>query len=199
MDDSSNTIAREHLRTRLDQLLQPQTARDTPAALARKLANRSRMLRGRMGQAKSIGLPLKFLAFHKSGERYGVPIDDVLEVLQLEQFTVIPHTPTFIPGVIHWRGAILALFDPGRFFGVAESGIADKHACIIVEAARRQIALITGEVDDIYSVPRDQIKPAPKLPGGISPDWLLGVHDGNRMILKLDLILQDSRLDSWKT
>ena len=198
MDNSCNKSVWDNLRARLDELSAVQTRKKDPAALADKLANRARILRRRAGQLAPTGIPLIFLAFHKATERYGIPIDDVLEVITLDQFTSIPRTPPFIPGVVHWRGAILALLDPGIFFGMTETGIADKRACVIVEAANRRIALITGEVDDILTVPRDQLKTAPTLPGELPPEWVLGLHDENRLILKLDLILQDPRLEHWK-
>ena len=199
MANSHDKTVWERLRARLDELSAAQTRKNDPVALAEKLANRARILRGRTGQAASTGIPLVFLAIHKAGERYGIPIGDVLEVLTLDQFTSVPRTPSFIPGVVHWRGSILALLDPGKFFGISETGIADKHVCVIVEAAHRRIALITGEVDDILSVPRDQLKPPPALPGDLPPEWILGVHDENRLILRMDLILQDARLENWKT
>lgn len=199
MTNSHEISIWDRLHTRLDELSAAQAKKNDPVALATKLANRARILRGRTGQAAPTGIPLIFLAFHKAGERYGVPIDDVLEVQTLDQFTSVPRTPSFIPGVVHWRGSILALLDPGKLFGIAESGIADTHACVIVEAAHKRIALVTGEVDDIHSVPRGQIKPPPALPGDIPPEWFIGVHDENRLILRMDLILQDTRLENWKT
>ena len=199
MANSHDTSIWDRLHTRLDELSAAQVRKNDPVALAAKLANRARILRGRTGQVAPTGIPLVFLAFHKASERYGVPIDDVLEVLTLDQFTSVPRTPSFIPGVVHWRGSILALLDPGKLFGIAESGIADTHACVIVEAAHKRIALVTGEVDDIHSVPREQIKPPPALPGDIPPEWFIGVHDENRLLLRLDLILQDARLENWKT
>lgn len=199
MSNSHDTSMWDRLRARLDELSAAQSRKSDPVALATKLANRARILRGRTGQAVSTAIPLIFLAFHKGSERYGIPIDDVLEVLTLDQFTSIPRTPSFIPGVVHWRGSILALLDPGKLFGVAESGIADTHACVIVEAAHKRIALVVGEVEDIHSVPREQIKPPPTLPGDTPQEWFIGVHDGNRLILRMDLILQDPRLENWKT
>ena len=199
MANSHETSIWDRLHARLDELSAAQMRKNDPVALAAKLANRARILRGRTGPVAPAGIPLIFLAFHKGGERYGVPIDDVLEVLTLDQFTSVPRTPPFIPGVVHWRGSILALLDPGKLFGIAESGIADTHACVIIEAAHKRIALVTGEVDDIHSVPREQIKPPPTLPGETPPEWFIGVHDENRLILRMDLILQDTRLENWKT
>ena len=179
----------DRLRACLEQMNAAESQKKDPAVLAEKLAKRAQILRGRTQQIEPEGIPLVFLAFSKGRERFGLPIDDVLEVQALDQFTPVPRTPPFIPGVIHWRGAILSLLDLGKLFGLPESGIADVHACIVVEAAGQRVALVAGDIDDICSVPRNQVRPVPELPGDIPAEWVLGVHDDNRMILRMDLIL----------
>lgn len=106
-----------------------------PAALAEKLATRAKQLRGRMASAKPAAAPLVFVAFSKGQQRYGIPVSDVVEVQAMEQFCPVPGTPPFIAGVIHWRGDVLSLLDLGKLFGIPESGLADIHVCLIVEAA----------------------------------------------------------------
>lgn len=187
----------DSLRACLDQMNVAHSRQKDPALLAEKLAKRAQLLRGRTQQVEPAGIPLVFLSFSKGHARFGLPIDDVLEVQALEQFTPVPRTPPFIPGVIHWRGAILSLLDLVKLFGLPESGIADVHSCVIVEAAGQRVALLAGDVDDICSVPRTQVRPVPELPGDIPAEWVLGVHDDNRMILRMDLILQDARLVNW--
>jgi purine-binding chemotaxis protein CheW len=188
----------DRLRACLEQMNAAESQQKGAAVLAEKLAKRAQILRGRARQVEPECIPLVFLAFSKGRERFGLPIDDVLEVQTLHHFTPAPHAPPFIPGVIHWRGAILSLLDLGKLFGLRESGIADVHACIIVEAAGQRVALVAGDVDDICSVPRNQVQPIPELPGDIPSEWVLGVHDDNRMILKIDLLLADARLVAWR-
>ena len=53
-------------------------------------------------------------------------------------------------------------------------------------------------VEEILAVPRSDLKTAPDLPGNISPEWVVGVHDDNRLILRTDQILQDARLVEWR-
>lgn len=169
-----------------------------PAALAEKLATRAKQLRGRMASAEPAAAPLVFVAFSKGQQRYGIPVSDVVEVQAMEQFCPVPGTPPFIAGVIHWRGDVLSLLDLGKLFGIPESGLADIHVCLIVEAAGRRVAVVALEIEDIFAVPRTEIKPTPDLPSNIPTEWVLGVHDNNRLILRMDQILQDARLVDWR-
>lgn len=187
------------LRESMEKLATIGQQKTDPARLAKRLSARAKQLRGRMTTAEPAEAPLVFLAFNKGSQRYGIPVDDVIEVQALDYFSPVPRTPPFISGVIHWRGDVLALLDIGRLFGIPESGLADVHVCLIVEGGGHRVALVVTEIEEIYAVPKSEIKTAPELPGNIPQDWILGVHDNNRMILKLPLILQDARLVDWRT
>jgi purine-binding chemotaxis protein CheW len=167
-------------------------------ALAQRLAGRAKMLRSRMVTTETGETPLVFLAFSKGRERYGISVDDVLEVQALDHFTPVPKTPSFLPGVIHWRGAILALVDLGRLFGTPEIGLADVHGCVIVEAAGWRVGVVAREIEDVYSIPRSHLQNAPAMPGDVPPEWIVGVHDNQRLILDMAPILQDPRLVEWR-
>ena len=182
----------ERLRESMDRLNASLQRGSDPAALALKLANRAKLLRGRLS-AKAEQPATAFLTFSSGHERFGVLIGDVVEIQALDHYSPVPKTPPFIVGVIPWRGSILTLIDLGRLFGIPESGLADFQVCIIVEAAGRRIAIVAREVEDILGIPTDQVKPAPDLPGQAPAEWVAGVHDGNRLLLCLERMLQDEK------
>jgi purine-binding chemotaxis protein CheW len=189
----------QQIRDRLERMHQARSASAEPAALAARLSNRAQLLRGRLEKSAAAGPQLGLLAFHKGSERYGVPIDNVLEIQALDQFSPVPKTPAFIPGVVLWRGAILTLLDLGLLFEVPQSGIADVHVALVVEGAGKRVAIVATNVEEIHSVPLEQIKPAPHLPGKLPPEWVIGIHDENRIIVRVEQILEDARLTQWRT
>lgn len=186
------------LRESMDRLNATRERAIDPAALAQKLENRAKLLRGRASvQVEQPTTP--FLTFSSGHERFGVLLCDVVEVQALDHYSPVPKTPPFIVGVIPWRGVILTLFDLGRLFGIPESGIADYHVCIVVEAGGRRIAIVAREVEDIVGLAADQVKPAPELPGHAPAEWVAGVHDGNRLLLCLERMLNDEKFVNWKS
>src|SRR5712691_4890690 len=187
----------DQLRQSMERLSSGGRSTADPGALAIKLANRAKMLRGRMADAKPTEAPLIFLAFRSGHERYGIPLRDVLEIQALEHFSPVPKTPPFIAGVVHWRGAILSLLDLGKLFEVPQSGLTDYHVAVIVEAVGVRIAVIARDVEEIFSVPQDQVKPAPEFTNKTPQEWVLGVHDDNRLLLRMDYILQDTKLRNF--
>ncbi len=186
------------LRERMDQMAAASAGETDPAALAEKLAERAKMLRRRMETGRPETALVSFLAFRKGPQRYGIAISDVIEVETLQQFTPVPGAPDYVPGVINWRGTILSLLDLGKLFQIPETGISDFHTCVIVEAAESRVAVAAGEIEEIVSVPSDQLRPAPDQPGDPFVDWVAGIHDENRIVLRMDQMLQDARLVDWR-
>jgi purine-binding chemotaxis protein CheW len=187
----------ERLRESMERLESSRQRAVDPAALALKLANRAKLLRGRA--AVKSGQPTTgYLTFSSGHERFGVLISDVVEIQALDHYSPVPRTPPFIVGAIPWRGMILTLIDLGRLFGIQEAGIADFHVCVIVESCGRRVAFVAREVEDLLDIPADQIKLSPELPGHAPAEWVAGVHDGNRLLLCLERLLQDDKFVNWK-
>lgn len=161
------------------------------AALNEKLAGRARMLRSRMASASNEA-NFTMLGYSKGGLHFGIPIEQVLEVQALDFLTPVPRTPPSIVGVIHWRGVVLTLVDIGRLMQAPETGLADVHVSIILEAAGRRVAVAALEVEDIISVPVSRVRAAPDLAVAFPAEWLRGVCD-DRIILNMDAIVQDPR------
>jgi purine-binding chemotaxis protein CheW len=186
------------LRQRVEEMRCVDASRGAPEALAKRLADRAKMLRGQIGKRETTGPLIAFVAFAHGPQRYGIAVSEVIEVQPLIDYTPVPGTPPFIPGVIHWRGAIISLVDLVRLFGIAEPGLIDENACLIVEAAGRRMGVLAGEVEELYTTPLEKVKSAPELPAEVPPEWVVGVYDENRLILRIEQILQDERLVNWR-
>lgn len=189
----------QRLRERMDEMAAARTGELSPAALAQKLAARAKALRRRVDAKEGAqGDVCSFVAFNKGQQRYGVPIECVVEIHPLDQFVPVPGAPSFVPGVIHWRGLILTLLDLQMLFGIQEVGLADLHACLVVEAADTRVALVASEIEDIVSVPADSLKKAPELPGDIPGEWVIGVHESSRLILRMGELLRHPKLADFR-
>ncbi len=138
------------------------------------------------------------MAFNGGRDRYGIPLSDVLEIQALEFFSPVPHTPSFIAGVLHWRGAVLSLLDLGKLLLSSQEGLADYHTALIVEAAGVRVAIIAREVEEILSISPDDVKPAPERACSIPAGWVSGVYDENRLLLQTAQILGDPKLVNWR-
>ena len=186
------------LRERIEEMRSGDRGKVDPEALAKKLADRAQALRGQAGTGKSAGPQLSFLAFCHGAQMYGIPVSEIIEVGPLSDYTPVPGAPSFVPGVIHWRGAIISLLDLVKLFGITETGLIDERVCLIVEATGRRLGILASDVEELYTVSLDQVKSAPELSNDVPLDWVIGVYDENRLILKMDAVLQDSRMVEWR-
>lgn len=188
----------ERLRERMEQLNAARSQGPDAAAIARKLLERAKVFQRRAGKVETTQPRLSIVAFRKAKERYGIPVSEVLEVQALQYFSPVPGTPGFIRGAVPWRGAIISLLDLGRLLGVPDPGLTDLRACLIVEASGKRIAVAAGEVETVMAIPSDQIKALPSALPSAQPEWALGVHDENRLILSMAEILKSPVLTDWK-
>ena len=188
----------DRLRQRLHELAAQPTATLSRAALADKLARRAVALRDQLQSASPAGPTLACLSFSLTTQHYALPLEDVLEVRALEQFTPVPGVPAFIRGAVQCRGTILALLDLGRLFGIAETGLADVHYYVVAESGGRRVALAAGVAEDIIAVPHSQLRPAPALAADVPIEWIRAVFDENRIVLDLARLLQHERLVNWQ-
>lgn len=178
------------LRAHLQQLESQQTDAKDSVALAKRLADRGKVLRQQIQRPQIEAASQTYLAFNKKQERYGIPLNEIAAVELLEHFTTLPNAAGYILGVTPWRGSILSLVDLGRLFGRPESGIADLRVCIVVEVGGRRLAIVAHEMEEIIRVPESELAPPPDLPTEIAPEWIVGVHDENRLILRMSEVMQ---------
>lgn len=180
----------QRLRNQLEQTQTGGQGAEDEKIRAQRLADRAKLFRQRLERPLTDRAQQTFLVFNKQQERYGVPLHEVVAVETLEHLTPAPNTAGFIRGVIPWRGSILSLVDLGRLFGRTETGIADVRACVIVEKAGQRLALVAYEVEAIIGVEDSELVQAPDLPAEIAPEWILGVHDENRLILRVSELMK---------
>jgi len=88
------------------------------------------------------------LTFELEGRRYGVLVEHVNSVLDLQMITPLPHASTIVTGLTNVRGNVVPVFDPRetlRKTKVDDVRLAKRTAAEMAEAA---IASVTTENED---------------------------------------------------
>lgn len=134
-----------------------------------------------------------YLIFALGGERFGIPIAFVREVVRSPRMIRVPKAPPRIAGVINLRGAITAVTDLRDLLGLSAGGIAVKARLVIVEGAGITTALLTDRVDGLCSFAEKDIEPPTVGVAGIPRDLVEGqVADAQGLVvlLRMERILQ---------
>lgn len=108
---------------------------------------------------------LRLVSFTVDAQEYGVPIEDVQEIVQMpEQITVLPQAPAHMRGVMTLRRRLLPLVDLRSLFGLGPQR-QDEHQRIVVVALPGcgPVGLVTDTVKEVMSVPRQQTSGMPDL------------------------------------
>lgn len=133
-----------------------------------------------------------FLSFKLGKETFAVSVKKVLEVLQKQHITTVPDVPSYIKGVINFRGDILPISDARLKLNIATDSVEEKNVIIVLDLDNNnqkvRIGAVADEVDDVISIEEGDIKPVPEMGLKYNPDFLLGmIKNGNGFIMVLNV------------
>ena len=117
-----------------------------------------------MVEQLAMGTQEQFVVFDLAGERYGLPIAAVDEVLRLpDQITRVPNGPRFVTGIINLRGRPIPIIDQReRFDAPAAEGLVQPRV-IIVSFGALQAGFVVDAVSEILSVDSAAVAATPPL------------------------------------
>lgn len=129
---------------------------------------------------------LEIVEFEVCGNKYGINVIKVKEIIQPVAVTFIPHAHEHIEGIIQLRGEVLPLVDMAKVLGLpgGKTGETDKY--IVTEFNKQKVVFHVQNVTRIHRISWEDIeKPSDMYQGGGSQ--VIGVIKINgEMILLLD-------------
>lgn len=119
----------------------------------------------------------QFLSFLLGDQEYGVDIVGVKEIRIFEEATILPHSPSYLKGVINVRGNIIPVFDLHNKFCTAS--MSHKENIIIlmsnINKKTQYIGIIADEVMNTYSIKYKNIKQLAADNGHVFKKYLKGI------------------------
>lgn len=125
------------------------------------------------------------LVFEIGGQRYGLPVEDVRELLRAVTVTPLPHAPAVVEGVVNVRGTLVPVLDVRRRFRLPARAPAHTDLLLLAVAAGRQVALRVDRAVELASLDAGAIDQAEAVLPGVEylaqvakcPDGLVLIHD----------------------
>jgi purine-binding chemotaxis protein CheW len=96
-------------------------------------------------------------------QRFGIPVDRVLEVLRAQAITPVPGAPETVRGLLNLRGQIVSAVDLRRCLRLPDLPPEKESFNVVVSAAGAPVSLLVDEVGDVVHVSADDYQPAPAL------------------------------------
>jgi purine-binding chemotaxis protein CheW len=142
---------------------------------------------------------LELLVFDLAGRTYGLPSNDVLELVRAVAIAPLPNGPRIVAGVINLRGRILPVFDLRARFGMPSQPLEPSEHFIVARARRRVVAIRADRAIKLVTLAPEDVVKAERIVNGTR--YIAGiakVGGGIVLIHDLDAFLseaEDATLD----
>jgi purine-binding chemotaxis protein CheW len=142
----------------------------------------------------------QILVFHLANEELGLEIAYVREALRPQKIFPLPKTPSFIEGVIHVRGHLVALIDLGKRLHVQPIQDESDRKIIVCKVDKFIVGLVVDRLREIIDLSKENFKPTPEVVSiQMNEAFLSGVAIvGERVIpvLNLEHLLTQKEVDA---
>jgi len=101
----------------------------------------------------------KFVLFDIEGQRYALPLEDIVEVIWMVALTPTPAHHDHIEGVINLRGTILPILNVRRRLQAPPATYGLNHRILVVRTAGHTLGFIVDAVAQVEEFGVDQIEP----------------------------------------
>ena len=110
---------------------------------------------------------VQILTFVAADERYGMRLDEIDEVLFMMSFQDLPHTPSFVRGVVNLRGTLVPVLDLRERLAKPrleehtddESPFPTTARMLLLTSNGQRFVLIVDRVERIHPVHRSDLRP----------------------------------------
>ena len=109
----------------------------------------------------------KYLTFLVGQAGYGIEISYVVEIISVQEITLVPHTHTYVKGIINLRGTVVPVIDMGMRFGQGEVVYTDKTCIIVLSMDDMSVGILVDAVQDVSNIDDENIQEPPKTTGNI--------------------------------
>ncbi len=132
--------------------------------------------------------PESWVIFELAGERFGLPVTSVQEILRVGAITRVPHTPAPVRGITNLRGRVLAVVDLRVRLGMPSAELTARNRILVVDSRQRTLGLLVDAALQVVKLLPSTLEAAPSDVVSMRSDYLLGVyHLDDQLIIALDL------------
>lgn len=104
----------------------------------------------------------KYLLFKLGEEIYGISIQFVTSIIEIQKITEVPDMPDYVKGVVNLRGKVIPVIDLRLRFKMPERPYDDRTCIIIVDVQGKSLAFIVDTVAEVHDIHADNIEPPPQ-------------------------------------
>jgi purine-binding chemotaxis protein CheW len=132
---------------------------------------------------------LQIVNFTVDNVNYGVPVDQVREVRDMQSVTPVPGAPAYVEGVTNLRGQIITVVDLRKRLGLPENrGMGEK--IMIIDLDKSAVGVVVDSVTEVSTIREVDVEKNMEVTSALG-DFILGVGKQND---RLSVILDISKI-----
>lgn len=129
---------------------------------------------------------LEIVEFEVNGNKYGINVIKVREIILPVPVTFIPHSHPHVEGIIELRGEILPVIDMMRVLGFENSQPKENDKFIVTEFNRQKAVFRVNNVSKIHRISWQSIEKPSEIYQGKSSEIIGVIKMNGEMLLLLD-------------
>jgi purine-binding chemotaxis protein CheW len=106
---------------------------------------------------------LELISFRIEDQEFCLDIMAVREIRGWTAATPLPHSPSYVRGVINLRGAVLPILDLKARLGLGQAETNPRSVIIVVHIGARLVGLLVDGVSEILAADRASVQPTPNV------------------------------------
>lgn len=141
----------------------------------------------------------QFCTFFLQDQCFGVPVEQVQEVIRYQEMTRVPLGPEIVRGLINLRGQIVMAIDLRRRFGMSERTESELPMNVVVRTEDGAVSFLVDEIGDVIEVERETLESPPETLRGPTRSMITGVYKlPKQLLLELNITSAIAILNAQK-
>jgi purine-binding chemotaxis protein CheW len=143
----------------------------------------------------------KYLSFHVGPEEFAIGVLGVREIMGMQDVTAVPHTPSYVKGIINLRGKVVPVVDLRLKFGMPATEYTARTCIIVVdlpgEGGSVLMGVIVDSVSEVVNIASGEIEDAPDFGEEVNIPYLIGIAKSKgkvKLLLNIEKVLTTSEL-----
>jgi purine-binding chemotaxis protein CheW len=104
----------------------------------------------------------QFCTFVLQGEFFGVPVEQVQEVIRYQEMTRVPLVSEVVSGLINLRGQIVTAIELRRCLGMPDRDAGQLPMNVVVRTGDGPVSLLVDDIGDVIEVSEDSYESTPQ-------------------------------------
>jgi purine-binding chemotaxis protein CheW len=117
----------------------------------------------------------ELISFNVAGQEFCVDVMSVREIKGWMPVTPLPHTPSYMRGVIDLRGVVLSIIDLAARLGFPPTEPSARHVIIVAEIKGETVGLLVDSVSDILTIDPTTIQATPDFANETTKQFVAGL------------------------